>query len=69
MCGEFMDLEGFKRPVTKEVVLGYWQLFDSGEPLSLIPELLQVSHSKAMALRAAGIPERWREEYEREWRV
>lgn len=62
MSVDAIQIEGFVKPVAKKLVFDYWELFDDGTPLTLIPELLGVSAKKASAIRNTSIPPEWKEE-------
>lgn len=60
-----LTLDGFKRPVPKKTVFDVHECYDEGNPLTLIPELCEISAKKARAILSAGMPETWRDEYQR----
>lgn len=57
-----LNVEGFKKPIPKKLFFDFWELFDDGTPLTLIPELLGVSAKKVKAIRDTTLPPDWKEE-------
>lgn len=59
-----LKLAEFKKAVPKKTVFDVHECYDEGAPLTLIPELCEISAKKVRAILAAGMPQQWRSDYQ-----